>query len=131
MAILAIDWGTRHVGLAVSYVGVYAKALTTLSNNRALFDNLKALAKEHEVSEVVVGLPKNHDGTEAIIAKQVRRFASQLREKLDLPVVFEDEHLTSKEAARLLAHEVAPSDPAIDAASAKLILEQYLSNKKK
>jgi len=129
MAILAIDWGTRHVGLAISYAGVYAKTLTTLRNNRSLLDNLKELTKEHEVSELVVGLPKNEDGSEATVAKHARRFANQLKKKLGLPLVFEDEHLTSKEAVRLLQGKVAPSEPAIDAASAKLILEQYLSNR--
>ncbi|MFY9484678.1 MAG: Holliday junction resolvase RuvX [Patescibacteria group bacterium] len=129
MSVLAIDWGSKHVGLAISYSGVYAKELTVLSNKPILFDELKKLIAEHQVSTIVVGLPKNNDGSEAVIAHNVRSFATKLKRQFKLPVMFENEHLTSKEAVRLLEGVVDPADPRIDAASAKLILEQYLADR--
>lgn len=132
MSILSIDWGTKHVGLAISYAGVFGKELTVLANNATLIDELKRILNEHEVDTIVLGLPKNHDGSEAPIARNVRSFATKLKRQFKLPVMFENEHLTSKEAVRLLSPEhgrrVDPADPRIDAASAKLILEQYLTS---
>lgn len=133
MAILAIDWGSKHVGLAVSYAGVYAKELAVVSNNKALFTVLAQQIAEHEVNTIVVGLPKNNDGSDATIAQKVRSFSAKLKRQFKLPVMFENEHLTSKEAIRLLnagqGARVDPADSRIDSASAKLILEQYLSDR--
>lgn len=127
MAILAIDWGTKHIGLAVSYARVFAKELTVLPNSHGIFDELKRIIEVHKVTDLVVGLPKNHDGTDATVASDVRVFAQRLKQRTGLPVYFEDEHLTSKEAVRLLGGSVDPTSPRIDSFSAKLILEQYLA----
>ena len=104
--ILGLDHGTKRIGLAVSdALGLAAHGLPTLSRAGMEVDlaAIAALVAEREIDEVVVGLPRNMDGSEGLQAKQARAFAARLREALGLPVSFEDERLTSERAQRALA----------------------------
>jgi putative pre-16S rRNA nuclease len=103
--ILAIDYGARRIGLAVSdELGVTAQGLPTLhrTNKRNDFDYLRRTIKQRRVAEIVVGLPLRMSGDRGAQSEKVEAFAKELRAKFKLPVRLFDERLTSVEANRVL-----------------------------
>src|SRR5215831_7504154 len=87
--ILAIDYGNRRIGLAVTdELGVTAQGLPTLhrTNKRNDFDHLRRTIKHYGVSEIVVGLPLRMSGDTGIQAGRVEEFAETLRTRFKLPV---------------------------------------------
>lgn len=130
--ILAIDFGTKNIGLAVSDpLGLTAQPLAPLrrSNRRADLAHISELVEAMQVERVVVGHPlhlKGHAGTRA---QQAERFAQRLRDALPVPVELFDERLTSVEANRLLDEVGASRNRrrrAADQIAAQLILQTYL-----
>ncbi len=102
---MALDVGTRRIGLAVSdALGITAQPLDTLkrANKGADIDSLSRLAKQHDVRELVIGLPIRMGGERSVQTERVRSFAAELGLALVLPVHFMDERLTSWEANELL-----------------------------
>src|SRR3954469_6886961 len=105
--ILALDVGSRRIGLAVSdALGITAQPLDTLNrtNKRADIAHLKQLIRQHDVTELVLGNPLNMSGQPGPQAQKVAAFAEELRSRLNLPVHLWDERLTSTEAHRILDH---------------------------
>jgi putative Holliday junction resolvase len=96
----------------------------------------EAVAKEavkQEAVEIVVGLPKNMDGSEGFRAETVRAFAELLKEYTSLPILFEDERLTTMEAHRFLTMTETGGQKrkkVIDTLSAEIILQGYLDRTK-
>jgi len=131
-AALAIDLGDKTIGLAVSDgLGITAQGLETLARHGGHrdFDALRAVCQEREVARIVVGLPRNMDGSEGPRAAKSRAFAHSLRVALELPVFFWDERFTTAEAERLLiAADVSRAKRAkvIDKLAAQLILQGWL-----
>lgn len=130
--ILAIDYGSRRIGLAVTdELGVTAQGLPTLhrTNKRNDFDQLRRTIKQHAIGEIVVGLPLRMSGEAGTQSGKVEEFAEELRKRFKLPVHLFDERLTSVEANRLL-DETAMSDrrrkEVVDQIAAVLILEAFL-----
>jgi putative pre-16S rRNA nuclease len=129
---LAIDLGDKTIGLAVSDgLGITAQGLDTLERHGGHrdFDALRAVCQEREVGRIVVGLPRNMDGSEGPRAVKSRAFARSLHEALELPVFFWDERFTTAEAERLLiAADVSRAKRAkvIDKLAAQLILQGWL-----
>ena len=130
--IMAIDYGSRRIGLAVSdELGITAQGLPTLhrTNKRNDFDQLRRTIKQHAIEEIVVGLPLRMSGETGIQSEKVEEFADELRKRFKLPVHLFDERLTSVEANRLL-DETAMSDrrrkEVVDQIAAVLILEAFL-----
>ena len=103
---MAIDYGSKRLGLAVSDAGAtLASPLTTLPSTGRMADdvaNVLAEAREFEVDEFVVGLPLNMDGTEGPQAKATRRFGDELAKTSGRPVHYFDERLSSVTAEGLL-----------------------------
>jgi putative Holliday junction resolvase len=133
--ILAIDYGTRRIGLAVSdELGVTAQGLPTLhrTNKRNDFDHLRRTIKTYGVGEIVVGLPLRMSGEAGTQADKVEEFAEALRARFKLPVHLFDERLTSVEANRVL-DETDMSDrrrkEVVDQLAAVLILQAYLESR--
>lgn len=130
--ILAIDFGARKIGLAVSdELGLTAQGLATYyrSNKKADFDHLRRLIKQYGVSEIVMGLPLRMSGNEGIQAEKVQNFAEELRHRFKLPVQLFDERLTSVEANRLLREtemSIQRRAEVVDQVAAVLILESFL-----
>ncbi|MHB8417060.1 MAG: Holliday junction resolvase RuvX [Myxococcales bacterium] len=130
--VLAIDLGDRRAGLALSDpLGVTAQGLPTLERrgDAADVETLRALCAEREVERVVVGLPRNMDGSEGPRAQKSRAFARRLHDALGLPVFLWDERLSSAEAERvLIAADVSRSKrkQVVDRMAAQLILQGYL-----
>jgi len=130
--ILAIDYGARRMGLAVSDpLGITAQGLETLErkNKRSDFARLERTVREFNVGEIVLGYPLRMSGEEGAQAQKVNKFAEALRETLQIPVHLWDERLTSAEANRLLREaEVSTRKraQAVDRMAAVLILQSFL-----
>jgi putative Holliday junction resolvase len=130
LKVLAIDFGLRRVGVAVgdTELGIAVPA-GVLPNNGKLIEKIAEIVREKGVEKVVVGLPLTPSGREGERAKAVREFISKLRATLpNLPVETWDERYTTQEAERRLSH-LRPSrrKNLLDAVSAQVILEEYLS----
>jgi len=130
--ILAIDFGARKIGLAVSdELGLTAQGLDTYyrGNKKADFDHLRRTIKQFNVAEIVMGLPLRMSGVEGIQAEKVHAFAEELRRKFKLPVQLFDERLTSVEASRLLREtemSIRRRAEVVDQLAAVLILQSFL-----
>lgn len=132
MRILAIDFGLKRMGLAVSdRLGITAQGLKTHQRTRIDDDlkQLEKLAEEYEVERVILGHPLGHGGGETAMSRQVSEFSEKLRRRLKCPVELWDERLTSVQANRLLRESgasIAKRRKAADRVAATLLLESYL-----
>ena len=118
---LAFDFGTRRIGVAVGNSLLRnARPLRTLvGDDAARFAAIAALVREWQPDALVVGVPRHPDGTPHDQTERARRFARQLHGRFALPVHEVDERYTTVEA-------IAAGAVDVDAASAALILEQFL-----
>ena len=130
--IMAIDFGSRRIGLAVTdELGMTAQGLPTLhrTNKRNDFDQLRRTIKQYMVAEIVLGLPLRMSGEAGIQAEKVEAFADELRARFKLPVHLFDERLTSVEANRVL-DEADVGDrrrkEVVDQLAAVLILQAFM-----
>jgi putative Holliday junction resolvase len=130
--ILALDHGTKRIGLAVSDPeGRFALGLDTLVRvpGHDPVKDIEAICQQYAVTHLLIGLPKTLKGEEGTQAQKVRDFAAKLTRRLGLPVVFWDERLTSKLAEQDLRQQgIVPSrnKGLIDQSSAKQLLSEYL-----
>lgn len=137
MRIMGIDYGDARTGVAISDLlcTIAGSATVVPSRNRekAIADIVR-LARENQVGEIVVGLPRNMDGSEGPRAELCREFAQLLKEETGLPVAMWDERRTTVEAHNILSqhnyHGKKRKDT-VDAVAATLILEGYLAYKKR
>ena len=133
MKILAVDLGKARPGLAVCDEGeILASpvAVITQYNREKLAQEVAAKARELAVGELVVGLPRNMDGSEGESAQGAREFAAVLGELTGLPVVLRDERLTTVTAHGYLNDTNTRGKKrkaVVDAVAAVVILEEYLS----
>lgn len=137
MKIMGIDYGDARTGVAISDLLCSIVGSTTVvpsRNREKLMADILRLIQENGVGEVVVGLPKNMDGTEGPRAELCRAFAEELKEKCGLPVAMWDERRTTVEAHNILsAHNYhgQKRKNTVDAVAASLILEGYLAFQKR
>ena len=131
--IMGIDYGDARTGVALSDLmcTIVGSTCVVPSRNRekAMADLIR-IAKENEVGQIVVGLPKNMDGTEGPRAELCREFAEELRQATGLPVVMWDERRTTVEAHNILSqhnYHGKKRKETVDAVAASLILEGYLA----
>ena len=129
---LAIDFGMRRMGLAVSdALGITAQGLPTLARTR-LDDDLKKiqeLSQEYCTERVIVGNPLGHGGGETAMSRKAAEFAEKLRRRVDCPVLLWDERLTSVQANRALRDfgmTLGKRQRAVDRVAAVLLLQSYL-----
>ena len=135
--IMGIDYGDARTGVAISdlmcsIVGSTA-VIPSRNTEKAIVDIVK-LAKDNNVAEIVVGLPKNMDGTEGVRAELCREFAAKLGEATGLPIAMWDERRTTVEAHNILSqhnYHGKKRKNTVDAVAASLILEGYLAYKKR
>ena len=132
MRIMALDVGTKRIGVALSDpLGITAQGLETFHRTElnADIDGLWKLIHEHEVEKLVVGLPKNMDGSIGFKAEEIREFVEQLTARESIEVIWVDERLTTVSAERaLLEADVsrAKRKQVIDKMAATIILQSYL-----
>ena len=133
--VLAIDYGERRIGLALSDpTRVLASPLPTLTRRagkRPPFAALLQIIAEQDVTQLVVGLPLTLEGTENDWVREVRAFGERLAERAGLPVAWVDERMTSVRAERAvrsigLRKRERERKERVDAAAAVLILQAYL-----
>jgi putative Holliday junction resolvase len=130
---LGIDYGDVRIGLALSdELRMLAHPLETLPNTPQAVDRLTKIIGEKSVDAVVLGLPKNMDGTKGPAAQKAEAFAAQIRSRHpDLRVVLWDERLTTVAAQRAL-HEAGRntknSRALIDQVAAQMILQGWLDS---
>ena len=129
---MAIDFGTKRVGLAVSDpLGLTAQGLPTLERTRIADDlqRLRNLVEEYSVEKVLVGNPVNHSGGETAMSIKASEFAEKLGRHLRCPVEMHDERMTSVVANRTLREaglSIAKRRRAVDRVAAVLLLQSYL-----
>ena len=137
MRTLALDVGTRTIGVAVSDpLGIIAQPVTTIQRTGRKADTaaVMAIVVEREVGAVVVGLPLRQDGTEGDSAKEARRQAVAVENAigeadLQVPVLFQDERYTTAQAERSLIKQGMrrkKRKKVIDQIAAVLILQSHL-----
>lgn len=131
--IMGIDYGDARTGVAVSDLLCSLVGSTTVipsrNKEKAMADLLR-LARENDVGEIVVGLPRNMDGTEGPRAELCRAFAAELEQLSGLPVTMWDERRTTVEAHNILSehnYHGKKRKNTVDAVAASLILEGYLA----
>ena len=135
--IMGIDYGDARTGVAISDLlcSIVGSTCVVPSRNRekAVADIVK-LCRDNMVGEIVVGLPRNMDGSEGPRAQLCREFAEVLREATGLPVAMWDERRTTVEAHNILSqhnYHGKKRKETVDAVAASLILEGYLAFKKR
>jgi len=135
MRILALDVGTKRIGIAVSdALGIIAqgvKSLEVKDENQAI-DDIVNLAKEKEAQKVIAGLPLNMDGTHSRMTELVLGFIEKLKAKLAIPIETWDERLTSAQVQRdLIFMDVSRKKrkKVNDMLAAQIILQNYLDVK--
>lgn len=131
--IMGIDYGDARTGVAISDLLCSIVGTTTVvpsRNTEKAIADIARLAKENNVGQIVVGLPKNMDGTEGTRAELCRAFAQQVGEATGLPVTMWDERRTTVEAHNILSehnYHGKKRKNTVDAVAASLILEGYLA----
>lgn len=134
--LLAIDMGSKRVGLAVSdELRLTVRALPALPRTpwKRLLSSLAELCVQFDVRNIVLGLPLRLDGTEGDAAQEIRRIAHNLKLTLQLPLFFQDERLTSKDAEASLRERGLKGfeiSDRVDSEAASIILRDFLEVQK-
>lgn len=135
MRVLAVDPGSKRVGVAVSDPsGTIAQALATVpaQPQDTLAERLAGIAHEQKAGRIVVGLPRRMDGSEGPEAKSARSLAAALRRAAGVPVELVDERLTSVAAERSMiqaGQRRARRRVSVDQVAATLLLQSHLDRK--
>lgn len=135
MRAMGLDVGSKTVGVAISDpLGWTAQGIEIIKINEAEgdfgFERIAELAKEHQVKQLVIGLPKNMNNTIGPRAEASLTYGETIGDLLKLPVAYQDERLTTVEAERMLVEEGNVSrskrKKVIDKLAAVMILQNYL-----
>lgn len=131
MTIVAVDFGRKRIGFAISDPsGTSAYPLGTVVRRSIALDlaEIQRLLDDRQVARIVVGLPLNLDGSEGPIARSARAFAARLGAHLQLPVDFQDERLSSFEASERMKSQASAKrrKANLDSIAASVILEGWI-----
>jgi putative holliday junction resolvase len=132
MRVLGIDHGTKRVGLALSdETGTIAQPLQFLAAEpgATLLARLKEIVDERKVEEIIVGLPRNMNGTYGPAAEKAREFVASLKKVLTVPIRTWDERLTTVQANRFLIDSGMRREKRkerVDQTAAAILLQSYL-----
>jgi len=134
MRYLAIDYGQKRTGLAVcDREEMLASPFAVLENPKEVLAKISATVEKEEIEAIVVGLPLNMDDTQGAQAKQVLKFAEQLKSIVEVPIHFQDERLSSFAAEEKLSvaeFTRKKKKKRLDAVAAAEILQAFLEQKK-
>lgn len=132
MRILGLDVGQKTVGVAISDpLGFTAQGITTIRRTKKSQDILevKKICDEYSVEKIVIGLPKNMDGSIGFAGEKIKEFSEALKEVIDLEIIFWDERLTTVAAHRaMIEADLSRSKrkKIVDKVAATYILQGYL-----
>jgi len=130
---LGIDLGASRIGIAISdELGMLAHPLETIPNDSGFLSKLQKMVIEKGITAIVMGIPRNMDGSYGPAAEKAKLFLSQLKTEFpSVQLIPWDERLTTMEAQRLLhaaGRDVKKSRPVIDQVAAQVILQSYLDS---
>ena len=135
MKIVALDIGTVRIGVATSDImEIIASAYTVYKrkNNSSDIDYIAKLIQDLQAGEVVIGLPLKMDGTEGQSVAMAREFGEKLSEKISIPIIFQDERLSTVSAQKILIESGMRREKRkekVDSLAATFILQNYLDKK--
>ncbi|MBL1212767.1 MAG: Holliday junction resolvase RuvX [Ignavibacteriae bacterium] len=130
--ILAIDYGSKRIGIAVTDpLMMFGYPLTTISNDSKMWDNLLNLFKEYKISKIVLGYPLKENNEKSASTLMVEKFCEELKQKIDIPIELIDERYSSEIASeRILAgvksRKKRRNKGLVDMNAACVILQDYL-----
>lgn len=133
--ILGLDYGSKTVGVAVSDpLGMTAQGVEIITRDqenklRRTLARIEALAEEYEVTRIVLGHPKNMNNTEGVRVEKTLAFKEMLEKRMSLPVILQDERLSTVEANRVLMEGNVRRENRhkyVDKLAAVFILQSYL-----
>ncbi|OGC41107.1 hypothetical protein A2Y85_07050 [candidate division WOR-3 bacterium RBG_13_43_14] len=131
MRIMAMDYGERRIGVAVSDpLGIIAQPLDTIEikTQRELIKILKGLIVENQVSLLLIGNPIDHKGNPTRMSQQINEFVSALQKECTVEIRLWDERFTSRLAVRSMQdYGIKPGKKDIDAIAASIMLSEYLA----
>ncbi len=133
--ILGLDVGDRYIGVAVSdLLRFTAQGVTTIKRSSKVndFKAIEDLLNEYKIKKVVVGLPKNMNGTMGHQSEKVIKFAEKIKNKFKIDIIYIDERLTTVSAERVLIESEVRREnrkKVIDKIAATYILQTYLDRK--
>jgi putative holliday junction resolvase len=131
MRVLGVDYGTVRVGLALSdELGMLATPLEVVPAPKA-FSRIKEIVTEKQAGLIIMGMPRNMDGSYGFKAEEVKKFAESLGKQLSIPIKFWDERLTTQGVEKMLIQaEVSRKrrKEVIDQLAAQQILQSYLDS---
>jgi putative Holliday junction resolvase len=130
---LGIDLGASRIGIAISdELGMLAHPVETIPNDSGFLSKLQKMVIEKGITAIVMGIPRNMDGSYGPAAEKAKLFLSQLKTEFPgVQLIPWDERLTTMEAQRLLhaaGRDVKKSRPVIDQVAAQVILQSYLDS---
>jgi len=130
---LGIDLGASRIGIAISdELGMLAHPVETIPNDSGFLSKLQKMVIEKGITAIVMGIPRNMDGSYGPAAEKAKLFLSQLKTEFPgIQLIPWDERLTTMEAQRLLhaaGRDVKKSRPVIDQVAAQVILQSYLDS---
>ncbi|NIM03243.1 Holliday junction resolvase RuvX [bacterium] len=134
MKILGIDYGEKRIGLALSDISnMVARSLRVLNKDatRNWFEEIKTIVNENEIKQIVIGLPKNMNGSIGKKGKEVLAFVKVLEKGVKVPIVTWDERLTTVSAEKVLRQADLSRKKrkrVLDKLSACIILQNYLDS---
>ena len=130
--IVALDVGTHRIGVATGWSDVrIAQPLITLDHTADIAERILDLLDTNQASKLVIGLPRNLNGDDTAQTGYVREFTTQLQANLKLPLIFQDEALSSSRAeAELAKRGKTYAKGEVDALAAAFILEDYFETMK-
>ena len=129
---LAVDWGRRRIGLAISdELGLTSRGLPTLEHTQreADLDAIERLIEQNQIRRLVIGQPLHMDGRRSPSSREAARFGRALAKRCAVELVLFDERLTSVEAEERLRQEQPDrriAKPEVDQMAARVLLESYL-----
>ncbi len=132
--ILAIDFGSKRIGIAITDpMNIFAYPLTTLSNDSNIFKNIKGLIEQYNVVKVLIGLPLKESGEDSVTSKSVYKFKDQFAKQIQIEIEYVDERFSSSIAKERVLESVSSKKKRrdkglIDKNAAAVILEDYLKS---
>lgn len=137
MRILGLDYGSKRIGVAVcDELGITAQGIATIirKNRTQVLNEIAVFIRKYHVEKIVIGYPLRLNGTEGIQCEKIRKFAKLLESTFSIPVIKQDETLTTKEAEEILIQANVRREKrktVVDKIAAALILQGYLDSRNK
>jgi len=130
LRLIGIDYGEVRIGIALSDpLQIIAQPYQVIRNDEYKFSRITKIVKEQKVEKIILGLPVNLAGEDTKKTSEIREFAKQLENHVDIPIIFWDERLTSVEAnekLKQMGYSIKDSRKVIDKVAASIILKSYM-----